>query len=239
MSKNSLSKISQFLKQFFTKKDLVFFVILLLIFSKIAFSQSRWVEKDLYSPKKELRMGSILYVVLNKGIKAEWESEYKTNDFHKIRSNPDRKFLSELPNFYSDLSVDKLEKGKVRNDGKVIGVMGVVIRSQDPTTGNLQLEGFRETTFDGELQSLRLTGLVNPEDIQREKVISSEKIANLRLEFQGAIQKKEIRDPELKLKRTGPNDPINPNAEGVADLSEKEKQQILLKYIKRMLGESL
>ncbi|MCE9502091.1 MAG: endoflagellar basal body L-ring protein, partial [Leptospira sp.] len=70
---------------------------------------------------------------------------------------------------------------------------------------------------------------------EEDRTVSSDLIANLKLEFQGSVSKEMMEDPEVVIKE-------NQNPDGSitykAELSEKVKQMLILKNIKRMLGES-
>jgi flagellar L-ring protein precursor FlgH len=177
----------------------------------------------------------VIQVILKDGIKAEWESEVKTDSKIDIKSVPDKGYVPNLKDYTMNSSSARGGKGKNVTKGKVIGSLSAVITNIDPVSGNLSLEGTRESYFDSERAVLRISGLVYPEDINASRTVSSDRIANLRLEFQGSVQQKELTNPEINMtKKVNPDGSVSNEVE----ISEEAKQAIILKYIKKMLGES-
>ncbi len=214
---------------------LKFFLIGFVIFQSNLFSQSLWVDSDPYSSGQKVKFGSIVKVIVKDGLKSEYEFEGKKDETHTIKSVPDKKIIQDLTPFNSDRSVAKKKNGKSKSSGKILGTISVLVTEVDPATGNLILAGTREIYIDKEKNVLRLTGVASPKDLRDDKVISSDSIANLKMEFQGSISEEILKSPDVRLKETkNPDGTVTVKAE----LSENEKQEIILKNLKRMLGES-
>jgi flagellar L-ring protein FlgH len=72
--------------------------------------------------------------------------------------------------------------GQISNTQTVSGTAAVVVTEVLPN-GNLVIEGVRRMTFSGETQHIVLHGVVRPDDISPLNTISSNSIANARIEF--------------------------------------------------------
>lgn len=211
------------------------FVLVLVFIGHSVLSDSLWKDKDPYSYPKNISPGSVIKVVLKQGFKVEYESEYKATFDTDIKTVPDKKLIPDLPAYNSNSTYMRSKVGKSKTSGKVLGVMSVLVTGIDPGTGNLELEGQKVLNLAEERMSLRLKGTISPEDLDKNRFISSDLIANLLVEFSGTLSPKSISSPKIELKqKTNPDGTISERAE----LSESEKQEILLKNIKRVLGES-
>ena len=214
---------------------LKYFFFSLLYFSFSLFSQSLWIDTDPYSSGQKIKVGSVIKVVLKDGLKSEYEFEGKKDESHTIKSIPDKKIVSDLTPFNSDRSLAKKKNGKSKSSGKILGSLSVLVTEIDPNTGNLIIAGTKETYIDKEKNVLRLTGIASPKDLKEDKIISSDLIANLKMECQGSISEEILTSPDVRLKETkNPDGSVSVKAE----LSENEKQEIILKNLKKMLGES-
>lgn len=198
-------------------------------------AESLWKDKDPYSYPKTIQPGTVVKVVLKNGLRVEYESEYKATFDNDIKTVPDKKLVPDLPNYTANSTYMRSKVGKSKSQGKVVGVMAVLVTGIDPGTGNLELEGSRVFNLSEERINLRLSGTISPEDLDKNRFIASDLIANLRVEYQGTLNPKELGDPSIQMKRiTNPDGSVTEKAE----LSDKEKQEIILKNIKRLLGES-
>lgn len=206
-----------------------------LTMSSTLHAESLWKDKDPYSYPKTIQPGTVVKVVLKNGLRVEYESEYKATFDNDIKTVPDKKLVPDLPNYTANSTYMRSKVGKSKSQGKVVGVMAVLVTGIDPGTGNLELEGSRVFNLSEERINLRLSGTISPEDLDKNRFIASDLIANLRVEYQGALNPKELNDPNIQMKRiTNPDGSVTEKAE----LSDKEKQEIILKNIKRLLGES-
>ncbi|MDF3818729.1 flagellar basal body L-ring protein FlgH [Leptospira sp. 96542] len=211
------------------------FVLVLCAGTNSLFPDSLWKDKDPYSYPKSITPGSVVKVVLKQGIRVEYESEYKATFDNDIKTVPDKKLIPDLPAYNSNATYMRSKVGKSKTGGKVIGVMAVIVTGVDPGSGNLDLEGGKTFNLEDERISIRLSGTISPEDLDKNRYISSDLVANLRVEFLGTLNPKELKNPNIQMKRiTNPDGSVSEKAE----LSDTEKQEILLKNMKRVLGES-
>jgi flagellar L-ring protein precursor FlgH len=170
------------------------------------------------------------------GMKGDYVYEGAKDDSFVIRSHPDKKIVDEMRGFTADRSVAHRQNGKSKSTAKIIGSMSVLVTAVDPTTGLLTLAGTRDVGFDNAKNSLKLSGQISPLDVRDDKTVMSDMVANLKIEYSTAPTKENLSDPDIKLK-------TKKNANGTetiqkAELSNDEKQAIILKNMKRLLGES-
>lgn len=198
-------------------------------------SNSLWLDKNPYSSSQELQNGDILTVQFKEGLKVEYQSEYKADSDHKIMANPDKKILEEAQGFTSDQSIARNSNAKSKSQGKIIGSLSVRVVGIDTAGDNLEVEGRRETRFDNDRQLLSVRGTISRKNIGSDRIIDYSKIANLEINYVGNPTPRVLQNPDIGLKQVQ-----NPDgtSEFKAELSNTEKQELLLRYMKRLLGES-
>ena len=220
----------------FFKFVLIFICVHLCSFLVTLNAQSLWVDRNPYANGQDIRLGSVIRVLIKDGLKGDYVYEGAKDDSFVIRSHPDKKIVDELRGFTADRSFAHRQNGKSKSTAKILGSMSVLVTGVDPTTGLLTLAGTREVGFDNAKNSLKLSGIISPLDVRDDKTVTSDMVANLKIEYQTAPNKENLTDPDIKLK-------TKKNANGTetiqkAELSNDEKQAIILKQMKRLLGES-
>lgn len=195
---------------------------------------SLWSDNNPYSGEKNIKAGSIISIIFKDNVKTEFKVEVQTTDNNTTKTTPDKKLVPELIPYSSDKSFVKNNKGTYKTIGNLSGKFAVVVNRVDEETGTYYISGRKETLYDGESQTLQVTGIISSVAVKNMTVNSAD-IANLRVEFKGKISPKILKEPNINLKQ-------KPNPDGTttvkAELSEEEKQQMILNYIKRLLGES-
>jgi len=74
--------------------------------------------------------------------------------------------------------------GSTTRSGNLTAQVAAVVRQVLPN-GNLVIEGNREIQVNGEIQIIRLTGVVRPVDISTQNVVLSSRIADARITYTG------------------------------------------------------
>ncbi|HMW06782.1 MAG TPA: flagellar basal body L-ring protein FlgH [Leptospiraceae bacterium] len=214
---------------------LLFIIFLLSVVIPLG-SQSLWVDKNPYANGQDIRLGSVIRVLIKDGMKGDYVYEGGKDDSFVIRSHPDKKIVDEMKGFTADRSFAHRQNGKSKSTAKIIGAMSVLVTQVDPVSGLLTLAGTREVGFDNAKNSLKLSGIISPLDVRDDKTVTSDMVANLKIEYATAPNKESLNEPDIQLK-------TKKNANGTetiqkAELSNEEKQKIILKNMKRLLGES-
>ncbi len=198
-------------------------------------SLSLWKDTNPYSASQSIQIGDILTIHFREGLKVEYEAEYKADSDHKIMANPDKKMIPEMKGYESDQSIARRSNAKSKTNGKISGTMAVRVVGFDTVSDVVEIEGRREIRFDNDRQSLSIRGVVSRKDIDSSRSIAYNKIANLEIQYIGHPIPRIIQNPEIGLKTIrNPDGSTSVSSE----LSDTEKQEILLRYIKRLLGES-
>jgi len=198
-------------------------------------SGSLWKDKNPYSSSVEINNGDIIEIVFSEGIKTDYKVEYKSDSDYKIMSNPDKKMITEINGYESDQSIARNINGKSKTQGKVIGRMAARIVGLDVNGDNLEIEGRRETRFDNDRQVITVKGTIARKDLGSSRIVDSSRVANLEINYLANPTPRNLQNPDIGIKQTQ-----NPDGSTTfkAELSEVEKQELILKYMKRMLGES-
>ncbi|MBF0158847.1 MAG: flagellar basal body L-ring protein FlgH [Magnetococcales bacterium] len=75
-------------------------------------------------------------------------------------------------------------KGKTKRDGSLAATVSCVV-TEVLANGNLRIEGRKDITVNDENQFIILSGVVRPEDIASDNSLSSQQIADARIEYSG------------------------------------------------------
>jgi flagellar L-ring protein FlgH len=224
-----------------------FIAIVLFILGNNLFSQSLWMDTNPYSSgqkgQRGAQVGSIVRVVIKEGIKGEYIFESKKDETVTIKHAPDKKIIAEQMGYNFDRSIARNGNGRERSGGKIVGVIAVQVTEIEPETGNLLIEGTREVSFDKGRNNLRISGKFSPLDLKDGNTIYSDLIADLVMEYTASPKPLDLQEPDVKMKPAKMPDgtpQVNPDGTPMekAELNETEKQKVIMKNIKRLLGES-
>ncbi|MDI7229615.1 flagellar basal body L-ring protein FlgH [Leptospira santarosai] len=195
---------------------------------------SLWTDKNPYSMRQNIKVGSPLYVKIKNGIQAEFELESNADETLTLKVMPDKKIVPDMPSYNSDRTITRKNKGKIKSLGKIKGNLTVLVTAVDPNTGLLTIRGQKMNVINGEENSLLLSGTVSPEFVEKDSSVDADKIADLQVSFNGRIKPREV-IPPISLKTVAnPDGSVTTKAE----LSEEEKQRLILNQLNRLLGES-
>jgi flagellar L-ring protein FlgH len=223
------------------------FIIIGIFFVSGLFSQSLWNDISPYSTgqkgQRGAQVGSIIRVVIKEGIRGEYIFESKKDETITIKHAPDKKIIPEQMGYNFDRSIARVGNGKERSGGKIVGTIAVVVTEIEAQTGNLVIEGQREVSFDKGRNNLRLSGKFSPLDLKDGNTITTDLVADLVMEYTASPKPLDLQEPDVEMKpATMPDGTPQVNPDGTpmekAELNETEKQKVIMKNIKRLLGES-
>ncbi|WP_406600493.1 flagellar basal body L-ring protein FlgH [Leptospira sanjuanensis] len=239
MKLNSLSKMIVELIPGIFGAVLLSILLILLIFTGSgsglkAQDVSLWTDKNPYSVRQNIKVGSPLYVRITNGLQAEFELESNADETITLKSMPDKKIIPDMPSYNNDRTITRKNKGKIKSLGKVKGNLTALVTAIDPNTGLLTIQGQKVNVINGEENSLALSGTVSPEFVEKDSSINADKIANLQVNFNGRINRQQVNPPIALKSVTNPDGSVTVKAE----LSEEEKQRLILNQLNRLLGES-
>ncbi len=179
---------------------LVGLVLLVLGLTQEARADSLWTAgqqspRSMFADRKATEKGDILTISVAESAVAQ-SSQSKTSTRESALQDAITKFIysglgahkGELPAMSATGKASYSGGGDVSNSQSLTARAAVLVTDVLPN-GNLVIEGVRIVTFSGETQYVVLHGLVRPDDIGRDNVVTSTNIADARVEFyaEGAL----------------------------------------------------
>ncbi|MBM9577897.1 flagellar basal body L-ring protein FlgH [Leptospira sp. 201903070] len=195
---------------------------------------SLWTDKNPYSVRQNIKVGAPIYIRITNGLQAEFELESNADETLTLKAMPDKKIIPDMPSYNNDRTITRKNKGKIKSLGKIKGNLTALVTSVDPNTGLLTIQGQKASVINGEENSLILGGTVAPEFVEKDSSLNSDKIANLQITYSGRINPKQVIPPIALKTVSNPDGSVTIKAE----LSEEEKQRLILNQLNRLLGES-
>jgi flagellar L-ring protein precursor FlgH len=151
--------------------------------------------RSMFADRKAIAKGDILTISVAESAVAQ-SSQSKTSTRESALEDAITRFIysglakhnGELPGLTLSGKSSYSGGGDVSNSQSLIARAAVLVTDVLPN-GNLVIEGVRIVTFSGETQYVVLHGLVRPDDISRDNVVTSTNIADARVEFyaEGAL----------------------------------------------------
>ena len=161
-------------------------------------------------------------------VQLKFNITFNNDNSFSIISNPDTNITGFLPKVSSNKKIQNSDKTEFSGKGNLkISIASSV--STISADGKLNINGIREYSINGKINRFIISGIVDPELIKGRTVMSRD-IANFRLEIRGLQEAGpvNIQRPELEEEETSST-----------ELTEAEKQQIIIDYINRMLREMI
>jgi flagellar L-ring protein precursor FlgH len=163
-------------------------ILLLLPFGLKLKSQDFGKSQSLYTDKKAYQVGDLLTVLISEQSKATNQVENKTEKSTKAKTEggPGIGKFKFIGAFGVDGSNQNTFNGKGENtrQGALIAKMSVtVIGKKD--NGDLIIEGQRIVAISGDRETMTLTGVVRPKDIDGDNTVQSYLIADADIRYAG------------------------------------------------------
>lgn len=146
-------------------------------------------EITLYQDHIAGRIGDVLTVRLEEATQGEKRAKIKTSKVAANQFQAPTLFGGKLSNLAFDTNTNQQfnGEGEANQHNKLRGTITVtVIRALN--NGNLVIQGESWVTIDQGREYIRLAGIVRPEDIESDNVVSSQRIADARISYSGAGQ---------------------------------------------------
>lgn len=144
---------------------------------------------SLYETPRAQRVGDVLTIRLSESFSAKGSSDAAANRASEITADAADKSsgaaarLAKLFNVGSASTTFK-GNGTTNMTSGMTGTMAVSVIATLPT-GNLMVAGDKIISTGGNQDRMRLSGIVNPKDIEEGNYVSSSKVANARIEQAG------------------------------------------------------
>lgn len=199
-------------------------IILVISISSLLNAGTIWKEKDIYSTDKNLQVGDIILVNVRDFSKLKFDIALNNNSSSNITANPDVTITGFLPKVSSNKNIKNNESTNFNGNSKIdFSIAARVTEKQN--NGYAAVSGTRIYTFNGITNILIITGVVDPKFLNS-GTIDSGQVADFRIQITGrkeglTIRKNQLREGE-KL---------------TTELTDAEKQQILIDYLEKMIRE--
>ncbi len=208
------------------KKKSIFNVTLfvfLSIFSVSLEAKTLWQDSNPYSPENRLNIGDVILVEIDDLSKMKFTFKIRGNKKSEVNSSPDMTITGFLPKVGATSNTNSDKTIDFSHDGRLNLLMSTRITGK---TGNkFNITGSRTYQLNGQLNRIVMTGLLDPVFLKGRK-IESRYISDIRINIRST-------EREFNLKRQA----LKGDEKAAAELTEQEKQQILIDYLQKMLGE--
>ncbi|MEQ9363836.1 MAG: flagellar basal body L-ring protein FlgH [Leptospirales bacterium] len=196
--------------------------------------QNLWQDHNPYGAHQNLRQGTILKLEVDEPVQIRYEYENLSDEDVTIKIVPDQG-ITELPPADSTKSITTKKNSDLESNSRLKFRMAVTVQA-DVENDVVTFSGTKLIAQeDGRTRQLiRISGRVHTGDIKAGRRVHSNDIADFQVLVNGGPIP-QTRDLPLKtVPGDEPGDPPQPSAE----LSDREREQLLLEYLNRILGES-
>lgn len=199
-------------------------LVMILLVTTSLYADTIWIDKNIYTVKDAIRVGDIFTVVVNDISQMRFTLTLSNNDSFTVTSNPDGNITPFLPQANANKKATKNNNTNLQHRGNITVHIAATVQ-QRLDNGNLRIAGTKTFSFSGVTTVFNITGIVNPASIKG-GTINSVDMANLVLQIQGIKE-------GVKIVR----EPLKEGETSSSALTEQEKQQIIIDYLQRILGE--
>lgn len=201
-------------------KLIIFFIFI----ASLAYGATIWQDKDVYSSDTNLQVGDIIIVNVNDFSKLKFDVALNNNTSTDIISNPDMTITGFLPKISANKNIKNNESTNFNGNSKIdISIAARVTEKQN--NGFSVINGVRIYTFNGVTSTIQVAGVIDPR-LLNSGSIDSGMIADFRIQITG-------RKEGLTIRKTQ----VAEGEKAFTDLTEPEKQQIVIDYLEKMIRE--
>jgi flagellar L-ring protein FlgH len=139
----------------------------------------------LFSDHKAVKVGDVLQIIIMESASATHTAERSNQASTQSSLGPGAGKLGFLPLWGYSGSSQSAAKGGASRTESFVGRVSVTVRGISPA-GNLMVEGERAVQVNKDLQKIKLSGEVRPQDVQRDNTVLSTAVANAHIEYEGS-----------------------------------------------------
>jgi len=201
-------------------------IFILLSVSAAAFSATIWKERNLYKTGDDLKAGDVIVVRVDDITRMSFTMTMNSKSGTTISSNPDVNITGFLPKVSADKKTTSNDTTDLSSKGNLSIDIAAQITAKN-NDGTYAIRGVKEYSFNGVANRFDVSGSVDSALLNGRMVRSSD-VVNFRLLV--ATTKQGI---DMNLQRP----PLKENETPKAELTDAEKQKIIIDYLNKMLGE--
>ncbi|MEC9490338.1 MAG: flagellar basal body L-ring protein FlgH [Halanaerobiales bacterium] len=167
------------------KNNLVLVLILLMIFTVTAGAESLWSEQSsgLYKDFPDYSQGDVITVLIEENANAVQSANTDTSQDSSYSSDGGG-LLNFIPFIDFNYSDSESADGATQRSGTLEADITTRI-AEVYDNGTFKIAGNKKVKINGEIQNISLEGIVRAEDIDFNNEISSKKVADANIEYEG------------------------------------------------------
>ncbi|HNW30912.1 MAG TPA: flagellar basal body L-ring protein FlgH [Spirochaetota bacterium] len=204
------------------KKALIAYIVIVL-FGCILNARTIWKDRNPYTTEGDIKVGTVVVVNVYDMSDMKFTLSMSDKSNSMVSSNPDMTITGFLPKVAMQKKVTNDDATQFQAKGKL--AFSVATRVLNRVGPMLNVAGSRTYTLNGVTNIITVTGLVDPA-LMKGRAVDSSSVADFTLEIRGIKQGINIQRPPLKKDETASS-----------NLTEQEKQAIIIDYLRKMLGE--
>lgn len=203
----------------------IIFIIQFIVFACISLNAATiWQEKDIYATDKNLQVGDIIVVNIRDFSKLKFDITLVNNSSSDIISNPDMTITGFLPKVSANKNIKNNESTNFTGNSRIeMAIATRIVNRQN--NGFSAIAGTRTYTFNGVTSTISVSGIVDPRLLNGTS-IDSGYVADFRIQITGRKEGLTVRKNQI----TG-------EQKATTELTETEKQQIVIDYLEKIIRE--
>lgn len=181
-----------------------FLLVTLIIFSLVIVSNTVYANNSLwsdeaagkYEDRPDYQAGDIITVLIEEDANAVQSANTSTSQSSSIEAQAG----TGLFNFIKAFGLGYSDQGSADGQTQRSGTLEADITTQVEEVldnGNLRIIGSKKIKINGEEQIIKLSGIIRPEDIKLDNEVSSQKVADASIEYEGRGPVAEKQEPGL------------------------------------------
>ena len=203
-----------------------FAVVIALALSASAFSATIWKDRNMYKAGDDLNVGSVIVVRVDDITRMSFNMTMNSKTGSPIASNPDVNITGFLPKVSADKKTNLNDSTDLSSKGNLAIDIAAQITGKN-NDGTYAIRGVKEYAFNGVANRFDASGILDSA-LLNGRMIRSGDLVNFRL---GIATTKQGLDMNLQ------RPPLKENETPKAELTDTEKQKIILDYLNKMLNE--
>jgi len=172
---------------YFNKIKIISLVLLIVFFAVLpAAAESLWSDnsKDLYQDYPDYELGDIITVVIEEDASAIQSANSDASQSSEYSAKKGGGLLDFLPFFDFSYSDSESADGETQRSGTLQADITTQVVDLEKN-GNLKIEGKKRVKINGEIQTIVLEGVIRPQDINFDNEVSSKRVSNANIEYEG------------------------------------------------------
>ncbi len=204
-------------------KKAIIAYLLLVAFGCLLNAKSLWRDRNPYASEGDINVGAVVLVNIRDISDMTFTISMNDRSDAAVSSNPDMTITGFLPKVSADKKIRSDDSTKFSGKGKM--TLSVATRVLEKVGPLWSVAGSRTYSFNNAATIITVTGLVDPA-LVKGRSVNSNNVADLTMEIRGVKRGIAIQRPPVKEGETAK-----------IELTEQEKQRIIIDYLQKMLGE--